>query len=84
MTFNEQIGELSIETITINTEPNRNSIIKIYSKEDEQFTGWVLKKCRVSDLTELSLWTNLRKRGEKKKISINSGTLWYNTKYLKY
>lgn len=39
MTFNEQIGELSIETITINTEPNRNSIIKIYSKEDEQFTG---------------------------------------------
>lgn len=36
MIFNEQIGELSMETIIINTEPNRNSIIEVYSNEDER------------------------------------------------
>lgn len=37
--FNEEICELSIETITIHIEPNRNSIVKVYSNESEQFTG---------------------------------------------
>lgn len=31
MIFNEQIGELSMETIIINTEPNRNSTIEVYT-----------------------------------------------------
>lgn len=57
--------ELSIKTIIIHIEPNINSIIKVYSNESEQFTAWVLTKYRVSELKELSLWTNRRKKGKK-------------------
>lgn len=67
--FNEQTGELSIEIIIINTEPNRNFISKVYSNECEQFTGWVLTKYIVSELKELSLWTNLKKGGGKIKLA---------------